>query len=278
VVEDMKKAYDKFNSATKKLQSKPCEKNEILLLGAERKLAKSVLDTKEVAEKLNTIISGVESGYDAISALLLDTNARSAASYAAKKNTFVERAVMAIDEIEQIVSDIAIPDAFAKPEEGDCATSFEPKPRVKAEGSWGAHTINRDMNNHKSDISYMMPHYKNIVRHLERAAIDLARLNRKHKRSSSRNKSAALEMAKVRYLEAVEEHNEFATDVNISIDHVFCCYDELMKTLSPKGRRALAKVASEQDKYSHKLQEKIDKLRAPIEKLGLKTIGAYPKK
>ena len=275
-VEEMRKAYIKFDRATKTVSSKPSEKNKILLLGAEKNLAKSVTHTKGVAEKLNNILLNIEKNYDAISALLLESDIKAAAAYAVKKNTFVERAVMSIDEVEQLVVDIPIPAVDGQSFKVDTTGHVTPKARARDEGSWAAHTLNQDLNKHKCSVQYDMPTYKNAVRDLERAAIALAKLNRKHKRSSSKNKSATLEMAKAKYLEAVGMHNDFAMSINSSIGNAYYCYDELRKALSPKGRRVLARLASEQDKYSHKLQGRIDKLRAPIVRLGLKTIGAYP--
>lgn len=275
-VEEMRKAYIKFDRATKTVLSKPCEKNEILLLGAEKNLAKSVTHTKGVAEDLNKILLNIEKNYNAISTLLLDSNTKAAAAYAVKKNTFVERAVMAIDEIEQLVMDMPIPAVDSQSMKVDTRANFAPEARARVEGNWAAHTLNQNLTKHKYSVKYDMPIYKNVVRDLERAAISLAKLNRKQKRSSSKNKSATLEMAKAKYLEAVGMHNNFAMSINSSIDNAFYCYDELKKTLSPKGKRALARIASEQDKYSRELQGRIDKLRAPIVRLGLKTIGAYP--
>lgn len=277
-VEDMKKAHVKFDRATKKLVANPSEKNEILLLGAERKLAQSILDTKKIAKELNDTLSRIEGCYDAMSSALLDSDVKAAAAYTVKKNAFVERAVMAIDEIEQIVSDTPVLSVESDSMTVDLAVNVDPKTRAKNEGNWAAHTLNQNLTKHKYDIDFNMPYYRNAVRDLERAAITLAKLNRKHKRSARKNRSATLEVAKDRYLEAVDIHNGFAMSINSSIDNVFYCYDELRKTLSPKGQRALAKVASEQDKYSDELQGKIDKLRAPIVKLGLKTVNPYPTK
>jgi hypothetical protein len=277
-VEEMRKAYIKFDRATKTVLSKPCEKNEILLLGAEKNLAKSVTHTKDVAKDLNSILLNIEKNYNAISTLFLDSNRKAAAAYAVKKNVFVERVVMAIDEVEQLVMDMTIPAVDSLSMNVDTTANFAPESRVRVEGNWAAHTLNQDLTKHKYSVKYDMPMYKNVVRDLERAAIALAKLNRKQKRSSSKNKSATLEVAKAKYLEAVGMHNCFAMSINSSIDNAFNCYDELRKTLSPKGRRVLARIASEQDKYSLKLQRKIDKLRAPIVRLGLKTIGAHPTK
>ena len=273
-VEEMRKAYIKFDRATKAVLSKPCEKNEILLLGAERNLAMSVSQTKSIAEDLNSIISRIENNYDAISALLSESNTKAAADYAVKKNTFVERLIMAIHEAEQLTVDMPIPAVDSLSMKVDTTVNVAPETRARVEGNWAAHTINQNLTQHKYSVKYDMPMYKNVVRDLERAAIALAKLNRKQKRSSSKNKSATLEVAKAKYLEAVGVHNDFAMFINASIDNAFNCYDELRKTLSPKGQRALTRIASEQDKYSRKLQRKIDKLRAPIVRLGLKTIGA----
>ena len=277
-VEEMRKAYIKFDRATKTVLSKPCEKNEILLLGAERNLAMSVSQTKSIAEDLNSIISRIENNYDAISALLSESNTKAAAAYAVKKNVFVERVIMAIDEVEQLTVDMPIPAVDPQSMKVDTTVNVAPETRARVEGNWAAHTLNQDLTKHKYSVKYDMPMYKNVVRDLECAAIALAKLNRKQKRSSSKNKSATLEVAKAKYLEVVGMHNDFAMSINSSIDKAFNCYDELRKALSPKGRRVLARIASEQDKYSRKLQRKIDKLRAPIVRLGLKTIGAHPTK
>ena len=51
---------------------------------------------------------------------------------------------------------------------------------------------------------------------------------------------------------------------------MFACYENLKSALANGNRRALIKVASEQDEYHERFMSEVGKLREPLTRVGIK--------
>lgn len=268
-VEGLKKSYDKYSRAAKKYDKNASEKNEILFVGSEKVLVKSILATDECAKAVNGILDNIDAKYSSIIALLVEVDAKAATKAAAGRRSFMEKAAMDMDEAHQIIDDMPTPVVDATERR---IISLTDKSNVKSpiDNSWDAHGYNTALNAAKNVLKCLMPVYKKAVQSLERAAIELSKAKKKYGNTTSAKGKVLLDEAKNKYLAAVSAHNDAATGVNKAADDVFACYENLKSALANGNRRALIKVASEQDEYHERFMSEVGKLREPLTRVGIK--------
>ena len=271
-VEALKKAYDKYNRAAKKYERHHSEKNEILFAGADRSLVRSVISTDEYAKKVNGILDNIDNQYSQIIDLIIETSPTLATKYAASRRSFMEKAAMDMDEAYQIIADYPMPSVDK--DSGKIISFTDPSHKAdgKNDKSWAAHELNAELNRCKESLRAAMAFYKRAIKDLERAALDFTKAKKKYSKSNTAKSAVILDGYRNKYLEAVSVHNGAAESINREANFVFECYDNLKSALTA-NRRALIKVASEQDAYYEKLTSEIKKLRAPIVALGIKTVN-----
>ena len=270
-VEELKRSYDKYSRAAKKYDKNVNEKNEILFVGAEKVLVKSIIATDDCAKAVNDVLDNIDAKYTSVIDLLVEVDAKAATKAAAGRRSFMEKAAMEMDEAHQIIADMPAPtvDATAKK-----ILSFTDKPEEKSpiDKSWDAHGYNTKLNAAKNALKCLMPVYKKAVQSLERAALDLAKAKKKYGNTTSAKGRVLLDEAKGKYLAAVSAHNEAATDLNVAADDVFACYESLKTALANGNRRTLIKVASEQDEYHERFMREIGNIRKPLADIGIKNV------
>ena len=270
-LESLKKSIAVFKRAMKKYNRNSSEKYEVLLSGSEKKLVRDVASAEECAKKINKILESAESNYNRISELLIEADTRAAAAAAVKKKRFLEKAVMAIDEAEQIIGGTPVPTVDQKELKVISLEGAEVEATAEVAEDWAPHSVNHSLQQLKMDLKCILTVYKKSVRNLCRKASRLAKAVKKYGKSASAKGAAVITRAKDAYLEAVKNHNEVATAINDMLDSAYACYDALKSALAENNKRSIVRVAAEQDKYVKKLNAKIKKLRSPIVKMGIKT-------
>ena len=269
-LESLKKSIAIFKRAMKKYNRNSSEKYEVLLSGSEKKLVRDVASAEECARKINKILESAESNYNRITELLIEADTGAAATAVVKKKRFLEKAVMAIDEVEQIIGSTPVPTVDQKELKVISLEGAEVEATAEVAAEWAPHSVNHSLQQLKMDLKCILTVYKKSVRNLCRKASRLAKAVKKYGKSSSAKGTAVVTRAKDAYLEAVKNHNEVATEINGMLDSAYACYDALKSALAENNKRSIVRVAAEQDKYVKKLNARIKKLRSPIVKMGIK--------
>ncbi len=273
VAVSLKSAVEKCERAEKKCSRRSTEKNELVCDFAIAKLIDAVLSHNEAATKVNSTVELIDKKYLEMYEISLKLEGKEALAVANKRMSFIRKVTFQINEAEEILAGMEIPEVNAETREiiswkkrGDNLSS------ETSSGAWDAHDIQNAITEAKLELAYHIKHCKLYSQRLVKLAETYFKAKAKQDARPGAKRELAFNMAREEYLSALSEYNTAAAKMNRCVDRVFDGYDDLKKVLSKKRKRAAFRVAAEQDRYAKAVESKLSEIRKPIIEAGIPSV------